>query len=600
MIMSRNLLSLFSATVALGGAAVAQCSNYTLSPAGTVLIDADDAIYNVALPFPFPFNGAIYNSITVSTNGWIKLGPATATSSQTGDTEALMLSDDPRIAVCWDDLNPSSTSGSGALYYSADASQASVTWQGVQRFGASQVGTLANCECILLPTGDIYLNYDASCTFNLSNSSSIVGISAGGSQVVAGTNLVDWSAASPGPIAVVDATAYELFAAGAFDLAGTGVVLHFAPTGADTYDVTQVPTLPACIPAGFYPGLASGPQSIGTGCPPPVPNGSIYELFTTDTGASPIDTQNSSILFSRSGETYFTLPGAGIDPTYLSGTVVPLGDEQFASLSVGAMGFFPFGDLLVSDLNLSSNGFIALDSSIPTPDFSPTAAEFNNEGPRIAGCWKDLNPSSAGTIYYNNTNPNYCMVTFDAVVEFGTTSTGSLCTFQMKLFASGDIEISHGAVSSVTDNIIVGISRGAAVDPGSSDLVTGGVVNFLGPVDIVGQSSMTHTTSTFAIGKSFDMFASLPSSSLGFFTIGTSTPNLPLDSLGGIGCTAYASLDFVFLAPFSGSNMSFSLPQIPYNPAYSGQQFYTQAAAFSSVNSLGIVTSNGMSHVLGL
>ena len=116
MIMSRNLLSLFSATVALGGAAVAQCSNYTLSPAGTVLIDADDAIYNVALPFPFPFNGAIYNSITVSTNGWIKLGPATATSSQTGDTEALMLSDDPRIAVCWDDLNPSSTSGSGALY----------------------------------------------------------------------------------------------------------------------------------------------------------------------------------------------------------------------------------------------------------------------------------------------------------------------------------------------------------------------------------------------------------------------------------------------------------------------------------------------------
>src|SRR5690606_15407862 len=94
----RSLLSMLAATAAFTGATVAQCSNYTLSPGGTVLIAADDAIYNVALPFAFPFNGSVYNSITVSSNGWIKLGPATATSSQTGDTEALMLSDDPRIA----------------------------------------------------------------------------------------------------------------------------------------------------------------------------------------------------------------------------------------------------------------------------------------------------------------------------------------------------------------------------------------------------------------------------------------------------------------------------------------------------------------------
>ena len=596
----RKLLSVLSMTVALSGPAIAQCSNYTLTPGGTQLIDADDAIYNVALPFAFPFNGATFNTITVSTNGWIKLGPATATSSQTGDTEALMLSDDPRIAVCWDDLNPSSVSGSGALYYSADATQASVTWQGVQRFGASQVGTLANCECVLLPSGDIYLIYDASSTFNLSNSSSIVGISAGGNQVAPGASLVDWTNANPGPISVVNATAYELFSAGAFDLAGVGVVLRFAPTGPASYDVTQVATLTPCTPAATYPGLASGSQVLGVGCPPPVPNSSIYEYFTTDTGASPLDTQNQSIVFTRSGETYFTLPGAGIDPSYTSGTLLTLGDEQLVSLSVGAMGTFPFGDLLVTNLNLSSNGFLALDNSITVPDFSPTAAEFHSQGPRIAGCWKDLDPSTAGTIYFDNTDPNFCMVTFDAVVEFGAASTGSLCTFQMKLFATGDIEISHGTVSSISDNVLVGISRGAATDPGSSDLVTTGVVNVLGPIDIVGQSSMTHTSSTMGIGKRFDMFASVPGATIGFFLIGASSPALPLDAFGGTGCTLYAALDFVTVSVFAGSSASFAIPLIPYNPAFTGQQFYTQAAALSTANALGIVTSNGLSHMLGL
>src|SRR5690606_27063282 len=170
-----------------------------------------------------------------------------------------------------------------------------------------------------------------------------------------GTHLVDWSNASPGPIMVTDATAYELFAVGAFDLGGTGVVLHFGPTGLSTYDVTQAAALAVCTPPASYPALADGPMVIGVGCPPAVPNGSLYELFTTDAGTSPLDTQGTSVLFVAGGETYFTIPGTGLDPSYTTGTVLSLGDEQFVNLSLGAMGAFPFGDLVVTDINLSSN-----------------------------------------------------------------------------------------------------------------------------------------------------------------------------------------------------------------------------------------------------
>ncbi|MGE3175171.1 MAG: hypothetical protein AB7O97_21265 [Planctomycetota bacterium] len=591
-----------SAIAALAGTASAQCSNYSLTPPGSLIHDADDALYTVALPFLFPFNGTLYDKISISSNGWVKIGASTSTSNQLTDSESLMLSDDPRIAVCWDDLNAGPV-GSGDIFYRADVTQASVTYQGVQRFGTTQTGTLANCELVLLPTGDIYLYYDATCTFNLSNSSSIVGISAGGNLVGAGTNVVDWSLASPGPIGVTQATAYELFTSttglNPFDLNGVGITLHFQPTGVDTYNVVQIPNLGACPPAASYPPKATGPITVGAGCPAAVPNGSIYESFTTDTGLSPLDTSNVSWLFSKAGDNYTALPGTGIDPTYTTGTVLTLGDETVLSgISFGAMGNFPFADLSAATFNLMSNGFIRLDGSTAN-DFSPTAAELNTQGARIAGCWKDLNPGFAGTVYLNDTDPNFCMVTFDQVAEFGQTPPLGVCTFQIKMFVNGDVQISHGAVTSVTDNVIVGITRGAALDPGSSDLATGGAANIIGPVDIVGVTPLTHTSNTLQIGQAFSMNASPAPFGVGFFIIGTSNPNLPLDGIGMTGCTQYASLDNTFFIFTAGTTMSLTLP-VPYDVSFGGVQLFTQAAAFSPANPFGVIASNGLDHTIGL
>lgn len=586
-----TFLATASALALVSGNAIAQCSNYSLLNPGSLISAADEQIYNVALPFPFLFYGVAHNSITISSNGWIKFGEATATSAQYNDNEASLLSGDPRVAVLWDDLN-AATSG-GGIYYSADATQASVTWQNVGRYNAPAV--LSNHELILLPTGEMYFVYDASGTFNTNASSCSVGIGPGQNLLAAGTHLVDWSAAVPGPMAVVDSCGYEQFAPGTFDLVGK--TLHFVPTGATSYDVSEVPTLGACVQLPTYPGLADGPTVTGPGCPAPVPNSSLYEIFDNDGGGSPQDHANTSILFSRSGESYFTLPGSGFDTSYASVTPTIFGDEEIISFPVGPMGTFPFGELAVTDIRVSSNGFIALDTSITSPDWSSTTAEFHSQGPRIAFCWHDLDPATGGTIYFDNSNPAYWLLTFDAVKEYGYLN---YTTVQVKGYSTGDIEINTGAVACTTGNPIVGISRGFANDPGTSDLISAGVVNFIGPVDIVGTNSMTHQSTQFAIGKTWVMSASYANSVIGFFIVGLNNPGLPLDAIGAPGCVLSATLDFTYAQPFVGTGISQTVGPIPYNPSYSGQVFFSQAAAFSSDNALGLVASNGLSHVLGL
>jgi hypothetical protein len=596
-----KILAASTTIAALAGNALAQCSNYSLVPAGTSLALTDDSVRTVGLPFPFPFNGVNYTVITIASNGFVWLG--TNTQSDLTDLETELLAEPPRIAVLWDDLNPAAA-GSGPVRYRADVTQASVTWVGTQRFGLA--AALANCELVLLPSGEINMYYDASNTFaanSHASGSSIVGISRGGG---APASPLNWTTGlTTPPVPIVGATGYELFTnsigANPFDLAG--LTLKWTPTGVDTYDVTST-VLPACTLPAFDPILAGTAATVGVGCPPAVPNSSIYQTFASGT----IDTSNTSIHFTKAGETYTTGTGAGIDPAYLTGTLLTMGDEVVAAgLSVGAMGTFPFCDLSVTTLSVMSNGFIRLDANVAN-DFSPSVSEFHTQGPRIAGCWKDLHPSNgvtgAGLVYWNNTDPNYCMATWDAVAQFSN-NLAVLCTFQIKMWVNGDVTISHGTVASTNTLTMVGISRGTPiVDPGNSDLVTAGVVNVIGPRDLVGTPSifpMVHTTSRLAIGQNFDMSTTVPPpiSGAGFFVIGVSNPAIPLTGIGMTGCTQYASLDNVYFQLFGASPMTLTL-SVPYDISFSGVTLFTQAAVFSTLNTFGVIASNGRSHLIGL
>jgi hypothetical protein len=582
------------ALAVLANSASAQCSNYALSPAGTNLALGDDAARTVALPFAFPFHGVNYTAISVSSNGFVWLGADA--SSGFSSSESAFLALGPRIAVIWDDLDPS-PAGSGAVYYAANASQASVCWQGVQHYGSSQTGTLANCECILTASGSIYLNYDASCTFNLSTSSSIVGISAGGSVVAAGTHLQDWSTAVPSPgaaLAVTNATAYQLFNFNSrFDLLG-GFTLCFAPTGVDTYDVHRC-TLPTCAPA-VHPALTAAPVSIGSGCPSP--DGAIYEAFTLNSGANPVDLANTSIEWVRAGNTYTATAGPGWDPGYYLGTPLIMGDDTLQTVSVGAMGSFTFGTVAMTTLSVSSNGFVWMPTG-PNSDFTPTGAELATLQRRVAPYWTDLDPVVWGGVFFENTNPAFTQVTWENVPEHGVPITWNYV--QLTLRSNGNIVFSYGPLSGGTVHpVVVGLSGGLAIDDGSVDLVTSGVVNFRSK-PLTGGPPMIHTSSPLAIGLPFQMSSIVPDpvSGAGFFVIGTSNPNIPLDAIGMTGCTQYASLDNVYFLLFAASPMTISL-NTPFDPAFLGVNLFSQAAAFSTLNPFGVIASNGLSHVIGI
>jgi hypothetical protein len=589
-----KILAASTMAAALASDALAQCANYSLTPAGTNLSMGDDTVRTVALPFNFPFNGVNYSSITVASNGYIWLGSGTV--SDFTDTEAEFLSQAPRIAILWDDLAPHVA---GSVRYRADATQASVSWVGVQRLTTV---VFANCELVLMPSGEINMYYDATNTWAANNHASgatIVGISRGGG---APASPLSWSTGlTTPPVPIVGATGYELFTnslgASPFDLAG--MTLKWTPTGVDTYDVTSAP-LPPCTLPGSDPSLTTQ-TSVGAGCPKP--RAAIYELFTVNTGVNPFDLSNTSIEFVKSGDNYTTMQGPGFDTNYsTNGTIIPgVTDDSESVQSLGAMASFQLGtQSAITQVEVGSNGYIWLPTGATA--ISASAASFHSAGARVAGFWIDLVPNSTtAPIYWENTNAAYCQATWENVPIF---TDGGLHTFQITLKSNGNVVISYLSMTGGTARTpLAGLSGGGgATNIGNTNLATAGVVNSA-TQQLTGTAGtpMIHTASPLAIGLPFAMSSTVPApiSGAGFFIIGVSNPSIPLDGIGMPGCTQYASLDNTYFLLFGASPMTLTL-DIPYNTAFLGVNLFSQAAAFSTLNAFGVIASNGLSHLIGI
>ena len=80
---------------------------------------ADDGYIQLALPFPFTYNGLEYTSVTAGTNGWVAMGNTTSTSNALGD---LFANSGPAnvVAAWWGNLN-ANTGNSGTLKYGTTA-----------------------------------------------------------------------------------------------------------------------------------------------------------------------------------------------------------------------------------------------------------------------------------------------------------------------------------------------------------------------------------------------------------------------------------------------------------------------------------------------
>ncbi|MFM2105587.1 MAG: hypothetical protein RL338_619 [Chloroflexota bacterium] len=120
---------------------------------GTVLTGGDDVSSLRALPFTFTSYGSPYSSVTISSNGYLRLGSGAATSYT---NVAIPSTADPNatIAPAWDDWNPGA---GGQVSYrtvgTAPARSFVVTWAGIPHF--SLAGSAVSFQAILEEGGDV-------------------------------------------------------------------------------------------------------------------------------------------------------------------------------------------------------------------------------------------------------------------------------------------------------------------------------------------------------------------------------------------------------------------------------------------------------------
>lgn len=128
----------------------------------------DDMSGPLALPFAFPFaGGGSTNVVHAASNGYLVLGPTTATTSDLLPTATKLLQQAPRLAPLWCDLHPSANRAVHALagvYYDVlpGGQEVVITWLDVGdgRAGTPTAGaTSVNVQCVLRSNGDFEFRY---------------------------------------------------------------------------------------------------------------------------------------------------------------------------------------------------------------------------------------------------------------------------------------------------------------------------------------------------------------------------------------------------------------------------------------------------------
>jgi len=168
----------------------------------------DDATQAVGIPFAFPYQGQIWSSVFVNSNGNLTFGSG---STDFSESVAELLSGPPRIAALWDDLSPQE----GEVFVVADATSWTVTYVNVPQFLA---GDSNSFSISLFADGGSTIAYG-----DVTALDGIAGITQGGGAADPGET--DLSVDAPRSVA---GTLYEAFtgAADPFDLDGKALLFE--------------------------------------------------------------------------------------------------------------------------------------------------------------------------------------------------------------------------------------------------------------------------------------------------------------------------------------------------------------------------------------
>jgi len=144
-------------------------------PAGTGnLLAGDDTVTEVTLPFDVPTPAGSVRQIHVGSNGYVFLG-STGRADFSWSVAELLL-EGPRLAVLWEDFNPTDPFSLGGVFAEPDPTDPAVfhvTWDRVVEFGGTQPNTF---QLSIHANGDLEFKYAATNTV----ASGLVGMSTGG------------------------------------------------------------------------------------------------------------------------------------------------------------------------------------------------------------------------------------------------------------------------------------------------------------------------------------------------------------------------------------------------------------------------------------